>query len=804
MQISGARTHNLKNISLGLPQGRLIVITGPSGSGKSSLAFDTIYAEGQRRFLEGVTGFARQFLTLLPRPDVDSIDGLSPTIAVRQLTRGGSPLSSVATSTGIAELLRLLFARAGTPCCPIHGIELKATPISSMASSILEWPQETPVLVLSPVTFGTGFDFSEFFRRMASLGFQRFRVGSAIMLLDEINPESLTASPPGRLDIVVDRLKLRPGSRDRLSESLELAASLSGGKVGVMHYRTGEELRFSTNYSCPECDFSFSRLEPSLFSSLSPQAAPAESDAGDREAALHVFLGSPKGPNYPALLSRTLSDFGAFFETLKFEDARAAIADPVLQEIKARAGFLIQAGLGYLSLSRTLDTLSGGETQRIRLAAQLSTRLSGVTYVLDEPSAGLHPAENDRLINTLLSLRGQGNTVIVVEHREETMKAADYLVDMGPGAGEHGGMVCAAGTLKEVMASPASLTGAFLSGRKKMPLPVKPRVPGKTWITIREARANNLKGISVRIPEGCVTAVTGLSGSGKSSLVNNVLYKAASRMLNHADGADPVACTGIEGLENFSRVLMVDQSPIGRTPRSIPASYLGLFQLIREVFAEMPLAKERGYTAGRFSFNIPGGRCETCQGEGIRQIKMQLLPDVFVPCDTCHGTRYNSETLEVRYKGLNIAEVLDLTVEQAMEHFKARPAIMRKLRALAEVGLSYIHLGQPSHTLSGGECQRIKIAAELARPDVGRTLYIFDEPTAGLHMSDIAVLSNIFQKLCDAGNTVVLTEHEPQIIASCDWVIDLGGRGPEGGWLAGEGTPSYIKSLPQSLTGKYL
>lgn len=809
IHIEGARTHNLKNVSLTLPQNKLIVIAGPSGSGKSSLAFDTLYAEGQRRYLEGVSAYAKQFLGLMERPDVDLMEGLTPSIAVGQQRSDGSPRSTVGTATEVNDYLKLLFARAGTPCCPTHGKALRATPVSVMAEETLAWPEETPVLVIAPVSHTMASGFAEFFQKMGAQGFQRFRIDGAILTADEIDPAALEKSAPHSVEVVVDRLKLRPSSRERLSESLELAAGMAGGRACVAQHRGGAELHFSTGFSCDECGFTFPEIQPSLFTPITPPKGEGETEDDTpavpryRMEAHHILLGGEGGPSYPELLGWNAEKLADFFAHLKLEGAAALIAAPLLSEIRSRIGFLIDADIGYLSLSRSLGTLSRGEAQRIRLAAQLSSRLAGITYVLDEPASGMHASECEKLVASLRRLRDQGNTVVAVEHSEQLMRAADCLVDMGPGAGESGGEVMAAGTPEELMAGGASLTGAYLSGRKAIPVPKKRRDP-RGWIRIGGAREKNLKGFEAAFPEGCVTAVTGVSGSGKSALACGLLYEAAARALNGKEAARPLAYDRVEGLEHFDKAILVDQSPIGRTPRSTPSTYLGLFQLVREAFAETLLARERGYGAGRFSFNAKGGRCEACQGDGIRRIRMQFLPDIYVPCDVCRGTRYNRETLEVRFKGLNIAEVLDLSAREALEVFSNRPAIARKLQALIDVGLGYVRLGQSSHTLSGGECQRIKIAAELAKPGTGKTLYVMDEPTAGLHFKDTEILLSIFKKLCDAGNTIVLVEQDLSVIAAADWVIDLGGRGPEGGRLIAAGTPEEIAAHEESLTGQFL
>ena len=800
IEIRGARTHNLRDVCVSIPQESLTVIAGPSGSGKSSLAFDTLYAEGQRRYLEGVSPRARQFLGLMERPDADSFSGLSPSIALKQLTRSVTSLETAGTATELTDFLRLLYARAGVPCCPEHGHPLRATPIAEMAETVLGWPEETPVLVIAPVARSMSEGFGEFFRKAAAQGYQRFRIDGEVLTADEIRPEELERTAPHSVEIVIDRLKLRAGVRERLSESLELAATLADGRAFVRRYRTEEELRFSTGFSCPDCDFAIDRLEPPLFT---PVPGPEGGAPAWRREALHVFLGSPAGANYPTLISWPAEKLARFFEELRLEGTAAAAAEPIIPEVLARLRFLLKADLGYLPLSRTLDTLSRGELQRIRLAGCLASRLSGITYVLDEPSCGLHPAETEKLVEALRELRAQGNTVVAVEHDEAVIRAADWVIDMGPGAGEQGGRVTAEGTPAEILSAPESATGAYLSGRKKVPVPAARR-ESRGLIRIRGARANCLKGFDAEIPAGCITAITGISGSGKTSLARDVLWEAASRTLNGAAGNGPLPCDAVEGLELFDKALLVDQSPIGRTPRSTPATALGIFQLIREAYAETTLARERGYGPGRFSFNAKGGRCEACEGEGIRRIRMQFLPDIFVPCDVCGGARFNRETLEVRFKGLTVADALALSAAEALEVFRNRPAIARRLKALCDTGLGYLRLGQPSHTLSGGEAQRIKIAAELAREAPGRTLFILDDPTSGLHFSDTAQLLAVLGRLCDAGSTAVLATQDPDVIAAADRVIDLGGRGPEGGRLIGQGTPEEIAQIPESLTGRFL
>lgn len=810
IRIQGARTHNLKNVSVTLPQNQLVVITGPSGSGKSSLAFDTLFAEGQRRYLEGVSAYAKQFLGLLERPDADLIEGLTPSIAVRQQPGRGSSRSTVGTSTELNDFLKILFAKAGTPCCPTHHKALRVTPISAMAEEILAWPEGTAILVIAPASKKMISGYQDFFKQKTALGFQRLRIDGAVHTIDELKPEVLEASAPHSVDVVVDRLKLRPGVRERLSESLELAASMSAGRVIATQLHDKAELCFSTSFCCAECGFTFPVIQPSLFTPLADSQEGSPSDPNPAflkksylMEAHHIFLGGPQGPSYPQLLDWSFKKLSSFFSHLHLSGMAAQIARPLLAEICSRIDFLIESDLGYLAPSRTICSLSRGEIQRIRLAKQLSSRLSGVTYVLDEPTAGLHASECHKLIQTLHRLRDQGNTIVAVEHNEAVMQSADYLIDMGPGAGRQGGHVCAAGTPKEIMASAESLSGAYLSGQRQLPIP-KDRRSAEKWIQIEHATQKNLKKINIAFPVGCITAVTGVSGSGKSALTCDLLYEAAARLLNGKEARLPLSCSCITGLDAFDKVFLIDQSPIGRNPRSTPATYLDLFPLVRDVFAGATLSRERGYNARRFSFNAKGGRCEACQGEGFRCIHLQFLPDIYIPCDVCHGARYNKETLEARFKGLNIAEVLELSAADALDVFRNHSAIARKLQALVDVGLGYVKLGQPSHTLSGGECQRIKIAAELSKISTGRSLYILDEPTIGLHFKDAEILLKTLNRLCDEGNTIVLVEQSLSFIAAADWVIELGGRGSEGGLLVFCGTPEALVKCKNSLTAPFL
>ncbi|MDR0565021.1 MAG: excinuclease ABC subunit UvrA, partial [Azoarcus sp.] len=899
IHIRGARTHNLKNINLDLPRNQLTVVTGLSGSGKSSLAFDTLYAEGQRRYVESLSAYARQFLQLMEKPDVDLIEGLSPAIAIEQKAAGHNPRSTVGTVTEIHDYLRLLYARAGTPHCPRHpGRTLDAQSVSQMADFVLSLPPDTRVMILAPVLSGRKGEQQDLLLSLASQGFVRARIDGVIYDLDA--PPPLSKNQRHEIEIVIDRLRVRPELRGRLAESLETALAYSDGRaiaVEMDRMDGGGEYPFSARFACPVCDFALPALEPRLFSFNNPAGACPRCDglgqvtffdpqrvvaypelslaagairgwdkrnqfyfqmieslaahygfdvekpfsslpkktrdivlfgSGDERisfryfsdkgrsvtkshpfegiipnlerrfrdtdsvlvreellkyrasqtcpecggtrltpAARHVRVG---GLSLPEIAAMPLSRCLAFFKDLRLDGQRALIAEKIVTEITARLSFLDNVGLGYLCLDRAADSLSGGEAQRIRLASQIGSGLTGVMYVLDEPSIGLHQRDNDRLLKTLGRLRDLGNTVIVVEHDEEAMRAADYLVDMGPGAGEHGGEVVACGTPEAVIAHPASVTGAWLAGRRKIAVP-KRRAPADATRHIRIVGAcgHNLKKLDVNIPVGLFVCVTGVSGSGKSTLINDTLGAAASRQINGAN-TDPAPHEAIEGLELFDKVIDVNQSPIGRTPRSNPATYTGLMTPIRDLFSGVPEAKARGYGPGRFSFNVKGGRCEACQGDGMIKVEMHFLPDIFVPCDTCRGRRYNAETLEIRYKGRNIYEVLDMTVEQARDFFSAVPGIAHKLQTLADVGLGYIRLGQSATTLSGGEAQRVKLALELSRRDTGRTLYILDEPTTGLHFQDIELLLRVLIRLRDNGNTIIVIEHNLDVIKTADWI----------------------------------
>ncbi|KAF1050033.1 excinuclease ABC subunit UvrA [Xylophilus sp.] len=939
ISIRGARTHNLKNIDLDIPRNRLVVITGLSGSGKSSLAFDTLYAEGQRRYVESLSAYARQFLQLMDKPDVDVIEGLSPAISIEQKATSHNPRSTVGTVTEIHDYLRLLYARAGTPHCPEHGVPLAAQTVSQMVDAVLALPEDTRLMVLCPLARERKGEFVDTFADMQARGYVRFRVDGQTYAFDEL--PALKKNEKHDIDVVIDRVKVRPDLQQRLAESFEAALRLggdeSGGRVIALEMDTGVEHAFNARFACPVCGWSISELEPRLFSFNSPVGAcptcdglgvqevfdpervvafptlslaagaipgwdrrnatafalveslakhygfdadtPFESlpakvrdvllrGSGDEEIAFRYALdGKGRKPvvkqhpfegilpnlerrwrdtDSPAVreeLSRlrathvcpdcggarlraearavlvgegaqarsihavshaTLRESRAYFDGLQLRGAKAEIASKIVREIGLRLKFLNDVGLDNLSLDRSAETLSGGEAQRIRLASQIGSGLTGVMYVLDEPSIGLHQRDNDRLIGTLQHLRDLGNSVLVVEHDEDMIRAADHVIDMGPGAGVHGGQVMAQGTCDEVAATPGSPTGRYLSGVESITVPRMRHARSENILRIVGARGNNLKNVTVEIPVGLLTCVTGVSGSGKSTLVNDTLHAAAARQIHRAH-AEPAPFDAIEGLEQFDKVINVDQSPIGRTPRSNPATYTGLFTPIRELMAEVPMARERGYGPGRFSFNVAGGRCEACQGDGVVKVEMHFLPDVYVPCDVCRGQRYNRETLEVQWKGRNIAEILDMTVEDAAAFFAPVPAIARKLQTLLDVGLSYIRLGQAATTLSGGEAQRVKLALELSKRDTGRTLYILDEPTTGLHFADIALLLDVLAQLREAGNTIVVIEHNLDVIKTADWLIDMGPEGGAGGGtVVGAGTPEQLAANPASHTGRYL
>jgi excinuclease ABC subunit A len=927
--VKGARAHNLKNIDVEIPRDKLVVLTGLSGSGKSSLAFDTIYAEGQRRYVESLSAYARQFLGQMDKPDVDAIEGLSPAISIDQKTTSRNPRSTVGTVTEIYDYLRLLFARIGRPVCPEHGIEITSQTIEQMVDRLLAYPERTKMQILAPIVSGRKGTHAKTLEDIRKQGYVRVRIDGEMRELTE--DIELEKNKKHSIEVVVDRIVMKEGIASRLADSLETALKLADGKV-LIDVIGQEELLFSEKHACPYCGFSIGELEPRLFSFNSPYGACPDCDGlgaklevdpdlviPNAELTLREHAIAPWEPQssqyYPQLLEavcnhygidmdvpvkdlpkeqldkilygsggekiffRYQNDFGQireqyiafegvipnierryretssdyireqmekymaqqpcptckgnrlkkeslavlvggkhigevtalsvtealeFFANLTLSEKEQKIAHLILREISERLGFLKNVGLDYLTLNRSAGTLSGGEAQRIRLATQIGSRLTGVLYVLDEPSIGLHQRDNDRLIATLKSMRDLGNTLIVVEHDEDTMLAADYLIDIGPGAGIHGGKVVAAGTPQEVMDNPNSLTGQYLSGKKFIPVPGERRKPDGRWLEIVGAKENNLKNVSVKIPLGTFVAVTGVSGSGKSTLVNEILYKALAQKLQRAK-AKPGEHKTIKGLEHLEKVIDIDQSPIGRTPRSNPATYTGVFDDIREVFAATNEAKVRGYKKGRFSFNVKGGRCEACHGDGIIKIEMHFLPDVYVPCEVCHGKRYNRETLEVTYKGKNIAEVLEMTVEDALEFFANIPKIKRKLQTLYDVGLGYMKLGQPATTLSGGEAQRVKLAAELHRRSNGRTLYILDEPTTGLHVDDIARLLKVLQRLVDNGDTVLVIEHNLDVIKTADYLIDLGPEGGEhGGQIVATGTPEEVAEAENSYTGRYL
>ncbi|MCC5859976.1 MAG: excinuclease ABC subunit UvrA [Ectothiorhodospiraceae bacterium] len=931
ISIRGARTHNLRNVDLDLPRDRLIVITGLSGSGKSSLAFDTIYAEGQRRYVESLSAYARQFLSMMEKPDVDDIQGLSPAISIEQKSTSHNPRSTVGTVTEIHDYLRLLFARAGTPHCPEHGEPLHAQTVSQMVDHILALPEGSRLMLLAPVVDDRKGEHALTLEELRSQGFIRARVNGTVVDLDD-RPR-LDGKRHHTIEAVVDRFKVRPDLAQRLADSLETALNLGEGVVRIawMDEPDRPPLSFSSRYACPVCGYSITELEPRLFSFNNPKGACPGCDglgvtqffdpqrvitnrslslsggairgwdrrnayyfqmirslaehygfdpedpfdalpepvqaiilhgSGDEVIRFRYLSGnSTRTKEHPFegilpnlarryretdsnivreelaryISSQTCPDCGgtrlnaaaravlvaghrlpdvsalpvgeslSLFETLELPGAKGEIAARIIKEIHARLSFLVNVGLQYLSLDRSAETLSGGEAQRIRLASQIGAGLVGVMYVLDEPSIGLHQRDNDRLLDTLLRLRDLGNTVIVVEHDEDAIRAADHVVDMGPGPGIHGGRVVAQGTPADIARHPESVTGQFLSGRRCIPLPKKRNPPDpEARLRIQGARGHNLQALDVDIPAGLLVCVTGVSGSGKSTLINETLYKAAARQVNGAT-EEPAPVDAIQGLELFDKVVDIDQSPIGRTPRSNPATYTGLFTGIRELFAGTPEARARGYQPGRFSFNVKGGRCEACQGDGVIRVEMHFLPDIYVPCDVCKGKRYNRETLEVRYKGLTIHEVLELTVEDSLSIFDAVPVLHRKLQTLMDVGLSYIKLGQNATTLSGGEAQRVKLARELSKRETGHTLYILDEPTTGLHFHDIEQLLNVLHRLRDHGNTVVVIEHNLDVIKTADWVIDLGPEGGNGGGrLVAAGTPEQVASNPSSHTGRYL
>ncbi|WP_462173433.1 excinuclease ABC subunit UvrA [Pseudoalteromonas xiamenensis] len=932
IEVRGARTHNLKDISLTIPRDKLIVITGLSGSGKSSLAFDTLYAEGQRRYVESLSAYARQFLSLMEKPDVDHIEGLSPAISIEQKSTSHNPRSTVGTITEIYDYLRLLFARVGEPRCPTHNLPLSAQTVSQMVDSVLELPEGSKLMLLAPVVKERKGEHVKLLEQLAAQGYIRARIDGEVCDLSD--PPTLELHKKHTIEVVVDRFKVKADLQQRLAESFETALELSGGiaQIAAMDESLSEEIVFSANFACPTCGYAMTELEPRLFSFNNPAGAcqscdglgvrqyfdprrvvhnpelslaggavkgwdkrsfyyfqmlqsvaehydfdldtPFNSlptaaqkvvlegsgktklafhyrnDRGDvltrhhefegilnnmqrryhetesnsvreelakyqtsqacptchgsrlREEARHVFIGKT---NLPTVTLMSIGDALQFFTEIQLTGQKAQIAEKILKEIRDRLSFLVNVGLNYLSLERSAETLSGGEAQRIRLASQIGAGLVGVMYVLDEPSIGLHQRDNDRLLSTLTHLRDLGNTVIVVEHDEDAIRAADHIIDIGPGAGVHGGRVVAEGSRDDIMACKDSLTGQYLVGTKCIEVPKERNAPSDKWLELFGASGNNLKNVDVKLPVGLMTCVTGVSGSGKSTLINDTLYQLAQTELNGATTAEPAPYKEIKGLDHFDKVIDIDQSPIGRTPRSNPATYTGIFTGIRELFAGTQEARSRGYKVGRFSFNVKGGRCEACQGDGVIKVEMHFLPDVYVPCDVCTGKRYNRETLEVLYKGKNIHEVLEMTVEDACEFFTNIPAIHRKLKTLMDVGLSYIRLGQAATTLSGGEAQRVKLARELSKRDTGKTLYILDEPTTGLHFHDIAQLLTVLHRLRDHGNTIVVIEHNLDVIKTADWIVDLG---PEGGSGGGQilisGTPEAVADCPQSHTGKYL
>ena len=930
IRVRGARTHNLKNINLDLPRNRLIVITGLSGSGKSSLAFDTLYAEGQRRYVESLSAYARQFLQLMEKPDVDLIEGLSPAISIEQRSTSHNPRSTVGTVTEIHDYLRLLFARIGDPHCPEHHIRLSAQSVGQMVDHVLELPEDTRLMILAPLIVGRKGEQADLFEELRAQGFVRLRIDGGVHEIEQL--PKLKKNLKHTVEVVIDRLKVRADAKQRLAESFETALRHADGRALAVEMDTGKEHLFSAKFACPTCSYSLPELEPRLFSFNNPMGACPRCDGlgtesffdprrvvafpdlslasgaikgwdrrnqfyfqmlqslaghyafdleapfetlpeqvqdavlngsgtdkikfiyagerGNRYTREHAFEGVI--PNLErryretdsivvreelakylstrhcpecdgtrlrrearnvTVAGRAIYDISAltlahaieFFEKLSLTGVKQAIADKIVKEIVTRITFLNNVGLDYLSLDRSADTLSGGEAQRIRLASQIGSGLTGVMYVLDEPSIGLHQRDNARLLATLKRLRDIGNTVIVVEHDAEAIEAADYIVDMGLGAGEHGGAVVAHGTPAEVEAHGESLTGQYLSGRRRIEVPaLRHRVNAKRQLTISGASGNNLKNVNVNVPVGLFVCITGVSGSGKSTLINDTLYQAVARQI-YGSTLEAAPFESISGVELFDKVVSVDQGPIGRTPRSNPATYTGLFTPIRELFAGVPEARARGYGTGRFSFNVKGGRCEACQGDGVLKVEMHFLPDIYVPCDVCHGQRYNRETLDVRYKGKSIHEVLQMTVEQAAVFFEAVPAIARKLQTLLDVGLGYITLGQSATTISGGEAQRVKLSLELSKRDTGRTLYILDEPTTGLHFHDIDLLLRVLHRLRDHGNTVVVIEHNLDVIKTADWVIDLGPEGGEGGGhVIAEGAPEDIAKNKASYTGEYL
>ena len=932
IQLRGARTHNLKNIDLDIPRDKLVVVTGLSGSGKSSLAFDTLYAEGQRRYVESLSTYARQFLSMMEKPDIDHVDGLSPAISIEQKSTSHNPRSTVGTITEIYDYLRLLYARVGKPHCPTHNLPLQAQTISQMVDTVLEQPEGSKLMLLAPVVRDRKGEHQHVFEELRSAGFVRARVDGHIRDLDDL--PDLDKKKKHSIEVVVDRFKVRDDLKQRLAESFETALELTDGLALIADMDgDGADLVFSARFACPVCGHSINELEPRLFSFnnpagacptcdglgvkqffdpdrivLFPESSLAEgairgwdrrnvyyfhmltslakhygfdidtpyeelsakhqkiilhgsgkeeisfayvNDRGDVFKRSHAFEGiipnmerryrdtesqsvredlakflstAPcpschgtrlcedarnvflDGRSLPEITAMPVGEAEDYFEQLALKGRDAEIADKILKEIRARYRFLVDVGLNYLTLDRSADTLSGGEAQRIRLASQIGAGLVGVMYILDEPSIGLHQRDNERLLRTLTHLRDLGNTVLVVEHDEDAIRTADHIIDIGPGAGVHGGQVVAQGDAKVIMKTEESLTGAYLSGKRSIEVPKnRTQADAKKQLKLHGARGNNLKGVDLNLPLGLLTCVTGVSGSGKSTLINSTLYPLAATELNGATTLDPAEHDSIEGLEHVDKCIDIDQSPIGRTPRSNPATYTGIFTPIRELFAGTQEARSRGYKPGRFSFNVKGGRCEACQGDGVTKVEMHFLPDIYVPCDVCKGKRYNRETLDIKYKGKNIHEVLEMTVEDALEFFEPVPAIARKLQTLMDVGLSYVRLGQAATTLSGGEAQRVKLSRELSKRDTGRTLYILDEPTTGLHFEDIRQLLQVLHRLRDHGNTVVIIEHNLDVVKTADWIVDLGPEGGSGGGqIIAEGTPEDIADAEASHTGRFL
>lgn len=833
IQIRGARTHNLQNITVNLPRNKLSVITGLSGSGKSSLAFDTLYAEGQRRYVESLSSYARQFLSMMDKPEMDAIDGLSPAIAIEQKVTSHNPRSTVGTTTEIYDYLRLLYARVGTPHCPKHQLALQAQTVSQMVDHALNLPEESKVMVLAPVIRGKKGEHEQVLKRLQVLGYVRARIDGELYDLDQ--PPELERYKKHTIEVVVDRLKIRQDAATRLSESFENALHVGEG-IALVASMDGafKDITYSSLFACSECGYSLDELEPRLFSFNSPAGACTACDGLGTErrtariqreleenpdlvlkpctrcegtrlrpGARHVLV---DGRRLTDVVSYSIAEAYQFFKDLVLPGARGEIAAKINREIVARLGFLVEVGLDYLSLERRSETLSGGEAQRIRLASQIGSGLVGVMYVLDEPSIGLHQRDNARLLKTLMQLRDLGNTIIVVEHDEDAIRSADYVLDMGPGAGIHGGHVVASGTPEDIMACEDSLTGRYLVGTAKIDVPVV-RVPynPERVIRLEGVTCHNLDDVTVRIPVGLMTCVTGVSGSGKSSLINDTLYPLARSRFYRSQVSMVGQVREVEGLDWCDKVIDIDQSPIGRTPRSNPATYTGLFTPIRELFAATPEGRARGYRAGRFSFNVRGGRCEACQGDGLVKVEMHFLPDSYVLCDVCRGKRYNRETLDVQYKGKNIHEVLNMTIEEARDFFDAVPVLARKCQTLIDVGLSYVHLGQSATTLSGGEAQRMKLARELSKRGTGETLYILDEPTTGLHFHDTKQLLQVLFRLRDQGNTIVVIEHNLDVIKTADWLIDLGPEGGNrGGEVLAEGTPETVAACAHSYTGQFL